>query len=728
VKKILIFLIITTLVIGSLGALSRPIKEDYEIEHFSINFSKIEIKEKNEVISLEIENENSYLIEQGKPIIPIYTKTFTFPSETEIKSVKCIAENIKEKTLTKKLETSPTALQLSKITKTDEKSTTTLTDPYPEKWFNYDVGHGLYENKKSIIVKVEMYPIKYLPLDNRIKFATEVNVEIKYEKPEIQTSSGDQYELLILSPIEYTSQLQSLVSHKNDRGVLTKHVTLQDIYNSVYFPVQGRDDIEKIKYFIKDAYDNWGISNVLIVGGIEQFPSRETHILVGEDDDEIFVTDIYYADIYNGEQEFSSWDTNENDIFGEYNWDGETDDVDLYPDVKIGRLACIDSSQVSVAVNKIINYENNKAYTKDWFTNIVVIGGDTCPDENDDPDEEDIDEGEYLNQAVIDVMEGFNPDIIWGSNNRLSGFSPSGVQNINNGINNGCGFVDFSGHGAPWIWTTYPHNGDRQSLPTPTGRYTNSIISDLENGDKLPIVVCGGCSLGKFSADENCFAWSFVSNPNGGGVASFGATGLGWVYCGKYVTYGLVEGLTLKLFEEYADGAITFGEMWVDAVNNYIGSNNLEEYDYKTLEEWHPFGDPTLSIAADSQKPNTPNAPEGPSSGKIGEELTYTASTTDPENDDLYYLFDWGDDSNQEWLGPYESGEEIEASHTWDSRGNYQVRVKARDEHGKISDWSPPTPISMPKSKSSVNNLLIQRILEMIANNHPLFEKILDYI
>ena len=54
--------------------------------------------------------------------------------------------------------------------------------------------------------------------------------------------------------------------------------------------------------------------------------------------DEIFVSDLYYADIYNGTGGFSSWDSNTNNIFGEYHWEGQTDAVDLHPDVYLTRL------------------------------------------------------------------------------------------------------------------------------------------------------------------------------------------------------------------------------------------------------------------------------------------------------------------------------------------------------------------------------------------------------
>ncbi len=104
------------------------------------------------------------------------------------------------------------------------------------------------------------------------------------------------------------------------------------------------------------------------------------------------------------------------------------------------------------------------------------------------------------------------------------------------------------------------------------------------------------------------------------------------------------------------------------------------------------FGDENSS----PEKPETPN---GPSNGKINEELTFFTSTTDQDKDNIYYLFDWDDGSNSGWLGPYDSGEEIEVSYVWTEKGSYEVKVKARDVHGGKSDWSDPLVVSMPKNK-----------------------------
>jgi hypothetical protein len=66
----------------------------------------------------------------------------------------------------------------------------------------------------------------------------------------------------------------------------------------------------------------------------------------------------------------------------------------------------------------------------------------------------------------------------------------------------------------------------------------------------------------------------------------------------------------------------------------------------------------------------------------------YTFVTTDPEGDDVYYFIDWGDDHFKEWIGPYNSGEEIIVSHTWEVENNYNISCKAKDPYDSMSNWS----------------------------------------
>ncbi|KAA0003677.1 MAG: PKD domain-containing protein [Thermoplasmata archaeon] len=96
--------------------------------------------------------------------------------------------------------------------------------------------------------------------------------------------------------------------------------------------------------------------------------------------------------------------------------------------------------------------------------------------------------------------------------------------------------------------------------------------------------------------------------------------------------------------------------------------------------------------------PNKPNRPSGPTSGEIGTSYSYSSSTIDIDGDTLYYLFDWGDGSKSNWIGPYESGQIVNASHVWNREGNYSIKVKAKDTYGAESEWSDPLVVSMPKT------------------------------
>jgi len=88
--------------------------------------------------------------------------------------------------------------------------------------------------------------------------------------------------------------------------------------------------------------------------------------------------------------------------------------------------------------------------------------------------------------------------------------------------------------------------------------------------------------------------------------------------------------------------------------------------------------------------PDNPEQPDGPTQGSTMVEYTFTTSTTDPEDEDIYYMWDWGDGNFSEWLGPYTSGATIETEYSWADDGIYQIRVKAKDVNDEESGYSDP--------------------------------------
>ena len=293
---------------------------------------------------------------------------------------------------------------------------------------------------------------------------------------------------------------------------------------------------------------------------------------------------------------------------------------------------------------------------------------------------------------------------------------------INSALNEGCGFVDFAGHGNTNVWATHAYEDDEKWIPTPQGYYLNSRVQGLTNGDELPIVIIGACSTCKFNIDPDCFGWSFILNDNGGGIAACGASGLDWFYLGEYVIEKGFEKICIDSFEAYDDGAMTFGEMWSGAINRYIYPS-MDALDHKTVEEWQPFGDPTLAIRGDSQAPNKPETPSGLANGKIGTTYTYSTNATDPDGDQVYYLFNWGDDSYSGWVGPYNSGVTGSASHKWTLEDTYEIKVIAKDENGVIGTWSDPLPVTMPRNRNL--NTPFLKFLQQHPNLFPILQKLL---
>lgn len=687
-RKILLILLVGMLVFGSFHTIASRQPTQLS-EQMNATFYQLKTIDKESHVSLELKGADDLFVMQNHYMVPSRIETFTFPYGTTVESVSVIPNDINEVVIEKSLEVAPAARL------TDQSGVVATFDSEPvaiSDWHSYDVGAGVFNDQHCTIVKVQLFPVQYNPQDNVVQWAEELSIDVTYVLPDVMPTAADdeEFEFIILTANEFSSELNPLVTHKNNRGLSTKLVTLTDIYNSVYFPAEGRDDAEEVKYFIKNAFEQWSTRYVMLVGGYDYFPSRETHVYVsyGSGDAEVFVSDLYFADILD-EEGFSSWDSNNNDVFGEFDWGSDrlNDDVDVYPEVGVGRLAAISSTQVANVVDKIISYETQESYKKDWFSTVLYCGGDTFPG-----DGQAVDEGEYFCDYISNFMNGFSANKLYVTQGTLR----TNID-ISDGVGEGSGFFILAGHASPTSWSTHPHENANVWIPTSGFRSANA--ANLNNGEKLPILLTESCSPFKYAASDECLGWSFLSNPNGGMITGFGATGLSWGSTGTGVVSSLTARLLIETLKAYKkDGAITPGEMWMMGINKYY-KPHMDGGAHKSVEEWQMLGDPSLSIAEDSQAPLKPEVPEGPSSGSAGETYSYSSSTTDPEGDDIYYLFDWGDGTDSGWLGPYDSGRLCAAEYTWSSSGSYEIKVKSQDFHGVVSEWSDPLTVSMPKGK-----------------------------
>jgi hypothetical protein len=413
------------------------------------------------------------------------------------------------------------------------------------------------------------------------------------------------YDLVIITPKEFTSVVQKLVDHKNQHNVDTYLKTTQDIYEEY----SGRDTAEQIKYFIKDAIESTVVEYVLLFGGMKgqslnwHIPVR--YILLDDDTDryDTFMSDLYFADIYKENGDFEDWDSNGDGVFAE--WGKDT--LDLHPDVSIGRLPCRNSLEAWIVVNKIINYENT-AYGKQWFNNMIAVGGDSFP-------EYPGNEGEDTCEVAISYMGGFNINRLYTSTGALTS-----INDLVSDISQGCGFVITRGRGGQ----------DRLRMVNSDGTEVialdNQNIHKLRNKNMYPVVVLGECIHGKFDVsifnifklflqqpnyyDQDCIfeciAWRLVNKYNGGAIAVLTNTNICYGDSGDKNQNGIPDDaekfgglLAVDIFRLYGEeGMKTLGDIHTQTIEDYMSNFQVQtnKYHCKSIQEWILIGDPSLKI------------------------------------------------------------------------------------------------------------------------------------
>jgi hypothetical protein len=130
----------------------------------------------------------------------------------------------------------------------------------------------------------------------------------------------------------------------------------------------------------------------------------------------------------------------------------------------------------------------------------------------------------------------------------------------------------------------------------------------------------------------------------------------------------------------------------------------------------------TTTSGGDNNPPINPNI-DGPKRGTTEISYEFTFVSNDPENDEVWYYIDWDDSTFEEWVGPYNSGEEVTISHKWYKDGRKYIRAKAKDELGAESIKSTMV-INIPRTKHSYNSLLL-RFLEHYINEFSLIGQLL---
>jgi hypothetical protein len=432
---------------------------------------------------------------------------------------------------------------------------------------------------------------------------------------------NDDYDLVIIAPDLFSDTIQPLIDHKNALGIQTLIKTTQDIYSEY----EGRDEAEQIKYFIKDAIESYNIQYVLLVGGRQgqhfkwYVPCRYSNVDDGYMHKQ-FLSDLYFADIYKtveNETVFEDWDANKNGIFAEWIADNSSlDEMDLIPDVAVGRLPCRNTKEVATVVEKIIDYETT-TYGKAWFNNALLIGGDTNPGLGDPFPFEGEADCEYTKQ----LLDGFTITTLYTSDETLTSH-----DDFISSFNTGNGFVLYHGHGLQDSLVTHDADGEQIQV------FDNKYIPLLTNEGSYPIMVAGCCLTTEFDVGilnfltivkniqqhhyfRNCkyecvfdvIGWNMIKKPDGGSIAHIASSSTAWGADGDKdldgipdsVQYGFTTGLCAEFFRIFDEGELDIlGDVYAETLTRIIENNNAteERVQCKCVQEFQLLGDPSLKI------------------------------------------------------------------------------------------------------------------------------------
>ncbi len=442
--------------------------------------------------------------------------------------------------------------------------------------------------------------------------------------------SGSEAEYLIITVESFVEDLQRLANWKSQKGVSAKIITIKEI-KAQY---SGRDTQERMKECIKDYYENYNTSWVLLAGDDQDVPSRQAYIpeygpqYTGDGD--TVSCDSYFTDLDN------DWDVNDNGIWGEL----YEDDFDYHAEIYVGRLTANDTLEMGSLVDNIVSYETAPP-EGDWIGRALY--GSTIlffSEDWDGDDQPDYLTGDYnrFNHFVNETLDTMDVNLTTNFLGEAEGLVPSeyyydtpvSEDNLVDALDVGNSIGVICGHGSPAsmvrsVFTTdYDGDGlldrngsifdDGQTIDK-TQRYPliNTGSNLAANQEKLGFYYLGGCSVGTFDdEDGDCLTEFFLKTTAigciGGSQVVWGEDE--WIEREHGGWYS--EGLTYRFWEQFMDTRRP-GQALALAKEDYVSDLNNPAYDdtsrpyypsweNKTLKQFNLFGDPEVPIWLEAPK------------------------------------------------------------------------------------------------------------------------------
>lgn len=344
-------------------------------------------------------------VSTGAPVIPYVVSKVLLPLDKGVDKLTIIKHNTRERKIQTLLEYGTAKIRIS------DPASARSAHPLPEIYNAAIVYpkesiklHSIQKRKGVPYAIIKMYPLLYYPSLSSIRYSTHFTVQITlkekspgheqlrtmlknfdlsdFENPgtlqRIPNNSthgdalnencrADTYNYVIITnnALKQSStkpNIQSLAAQRRKNGLQDTIVTVEDIYQNY----EGADKPEKIRNFIKDAYNNWKTEFVLLGGDVNIVPTRFINVVDGPVTQ--VATNAYYQCLDG------SYNDNNNNLWGEAN-DGENGgEIDFSPDINIGRASVENATELSNFIAKVLKYENDKRTGDNYITQATFVG------------------------------------------------------------------------------------------------------------------------------------------------------------------------------------------------------------------------------------------------------------------------------------------------------------------------------------------------------------------
>ncbi len=419
---------------------------------------------------------------------------------------------------------------------------------------------GTSNRNGSPAAELIVFPYRFDPARAELQRLTALEVRIVTETAPPPRGAGREpgfQRMLVITVPSLKGVFDQLAARRYSEGIPTEVVTMDEVLLSA----GGRDDAEALRNYIIAYRQTHGLDYVLLGGDIEHVPMRYAFAMECQAGfhprEDSLPCDLYYSDL-DGD-----WDANQNGIFGEIG-----DEIDLFPDVWVGRVTVNDPAEAQAWFDKLAAYEDCTQYGH-----------------------------------LQDVL--FLAEVLWTNPFTDGGVSKNLIQelclpgfmsvtklyqtlgNLNTGtvaaaMNAGTNFINHNGH----AW----YNG--MSIG-PGGLIGASFLNGLNSGGRYSALFY---SIGCWSAafDFDAVAEHFLTSPQACGVAFIGNSSYGWGSPGN-PAYGYSDILDRYFFQRlYQDRNTRLGQTLAEAKDFYIPYGRWENVYRWHLYQVNLLGDPSF--------------------------------------------------------------------------------------------------------------------------------------